>query len=103
MVSSAGDLRRQRDEDHKDVLITKLIDGKVTFVHKTMWQQVYAMTPRATTGKWQISLRRSRLLLKLEKEKSLDTSKQWLMGHETGRRRAGFGIKDLDSRRAASY
>ena len=49
MVSSAGPIFAVNEmlEDHKDVLITKLIDGKVTFVHKTMWQQVYAMRHRA--------------------------------------------------------
>ncbi len=30
-------------EDHPDVLITKLISGKVTFVHRALWPEVFAV------------------------------------------------------------
>src|SRR6267142_3049099 len=30
-------------EDHPDVLITKLISGKVTFVHRNLWPEVVAI------------------------------------------------------------
>ena len=29
--------------DHKDVLITKLISGKVTFVHRKLWPEIFAI------------------------------------------------------------
>lgn len=30
-------------EDHKDVLITKLVSGKVTFVHRQLWPKIIAI------------------------------------------------------------
>ena len=30
-------------EDHKDVLIMKLISGKVTFVHRELWKTIYSI------------------------------------------------------------
>jgi hypothetical protein len=30
-------------EDHPDVLITKLVSGKVTFVHRDLWQEILAI------------------------------------------------------------
>ncbi len=63
-------------EDHKDVLITKLIDGKVTFVHRRMWKHVYAVG--AGGEAWQtkgLSTAATTLLRKIKKEERLDTSK----------------------------
>lgn len=35
--------------DHPDALLTKLVSGKVTFVHRNLWPAVYAVgTGRAT-------------------------------------------------------
>jgi len=62
-------------EDHGDVLICKLVDGKVTFVHRTMWANVFAV---ATCGEeWQtdgLSSTAKTLLKQLQKEKRLDTT-----------------------------
>jgi hypothetical protein len=33
----------ERLEDHPDVLITKLVSGKVTFVHRNFWSQIVAI------------------------------------------------------------
>jgi hypothetical protein len=33
----------ERLEDHEDVLITKLVSGKVTFVHRSIWSEVVAI------------------------------------------------------------
>jgi hypothetical protein len=38
-------------EDHKDVLITKLISGKVTFVHRRLWSELFAVA--STREPWQ--------------------------------------------------
>lgn len=63
-------------EDHKDVLITKLIDGKVTFVHRTMWQQVYVIgTAREVWQMEGISPAARILLKKVEKQTSIETDK----------------------------
>jgi hypothetical protein len=42
----------ERLEDHADVLITKLLSGKVTFVHRKLWPELFAIgTARET---WQL-------------------------------------------------
>lgn len=33
----------ERLEDHKDVLITKLVSGKVTFIHRKLWPETIAI------------------------------------------------------------
>jgi len=39
-------------EDHRDVMFTKLISGKVTLVHRTIWPEIFAIgTARAS---WQM-------------------------------------------------
>jgi hypothetical protein len=40
-------------EDHPDVLITKLISGKVTFVHRKLWSEIFAIGK--TREAWQMS------------------------------------------------
>jgi hypothetical protein len=32
-------------EDHADVLILKLISGKVTYIHRTLWPQIASAAP----------------------------------------------------------
>jgi hypothetical protein len=62
-------------EDHKDVLLTKLISGKVTFVHRNMWQQVYSIA--TARDDWQteaLSSAARELLKKLQNESTLDTT-----------------------------
>jgi hypothetical protein len=63
-------------EDHKDVLIVKLVSGKVTFVHRTLWPNLYAIG--TARDEWQmkgLSAPAKALLQKLEKESELDTKK----------------------------
>jgi hypothetical protein len=63
-------------EDHKDVLITKLIDGKVTFVYRTMWPYIFAVAT-ANEG-WQtndLSIAAKSLFEQLQKKERLNTSK----------------------------
>ena len=63
-------------EDHPDVLITKLVSSKVTFVHRKLWRQIYAVGN--SRAEWQMKNLSgpARLLLKqLDKEGSLTTNK----------------------------
>lgn len=63
-------------EDHKDVLITKLIGGKVTFVHRSMWPHVYAIG--SAREKWQmegLSSAAITLFKKLQITGTLNTNK----------------------------
>ena len=61
-------------DDHRDVLFTKLISGKVTLVHRKLWPEIFALgTARAP---WQLqSLSRSavNLLEMIDKQGSLRT------------------------------
>ena len=63
-------------EDHPDVLAMKLIDGKVTFVHRELWGRVYSIG--VAREDWQLKnlSKEARLLLKtLDTEGTLHTNK----------------------------
>jgi len=53
----------ERLEDHKDVLITKLVAGKVTFIHRKLWPEIVSIG--AAREPWQFS--------------KLSNSAQWLL------------------------
>lgn len=63
-------------EDHKDVLITKLISDKVTFVHRELWGRIYSIG--VAREDWQLknlSPAAKVLLETVEAEGSLETNK----------------------------
>jgi len=63
-------------EDHSDVLITKLISDKVTFVHRELWGQIYSIG--VAREDWQLKnlSPAAKLLLKtVDAEGSLETNK----------------------------
>ena len=63
-------------EDHSDVLITKLISDKVTFVHRELWGRIYSIG--VAREDWQLKNLSSaaKLLLKtVENEGSLEMNK----------------------------
>src|SRR5882724_12444338 len=63
-------------EDHPDVLVMKLIDGKVTFVHRELWGRVYSIG--VAREDWQLknlSQDAKSLLNTLDTEGTLQTSK----------------------------
>ena len=63
-------------EDHPDVLVMKLIDGKVTFVHRELWGRVYSIG--VAREDWQLKnlSKEAKLLLKtLDTEGTLHTNK----------------------------
>ena len=63
-------------EDHADVLITKLISNKVTFVHRELWQRIYSVG--VARDEWQLkglSDEARKLLKKLDQIGFLDTNK----------------------------
>jgi len=62
--------------DHPDVTVTKLITGKVTFVHRSLWQRLIAVG--IAREEWQmksLSAPATLLLRKLDKEGSIVTGK----------------------------
>ncbi|HET9712155.1 MAG TPA: hypothetical protein VFP64_09755, partial [Pyrinomonadaceae bacterium] len=77
-------------EDHRDVLITKLISDKVTFVHRELWGRVYSIG--VAREDWQLKnlSPAAKLLLKtVDDEGSLETNK---LGKK-------FGAKPADTAR----
>ena len=61
-------------EDHPDVLVMKLISGKVTFVHRELWKLVYSIG--IARENWQIKPLSSdarALLKRVDAEQSLET------------------------------
>lgn len=69
-------------EDHKDVLIMKLISGKVTFVHRELWNRVYSIG--VAREDWQLkklSATSRRLLEILDDAGQVQTNK---LGKEIG-------------------
>jgi hypothetical protein len=82
-------------EDHKNVLLTKLISGKVTFVHRNMWKQVYSIA--TACDDWQmegLSSAAETVLKKLQTERTLDTNE---LGPLRGKK-AGDIARELELR-----
>jgi hypothetical protein len=66
----------ERLEDHADVTITKLISGKVTFVHRNLWHELFAVA--SAREDWQLrglSVPAKSLLREVEKAGELFTNK----------------------------
>ena len=61
-------------EDHPDVLIMKLISGKVTFVHRELWGRIYSIgTARENWQMKPLSSAARALLKKLDAEQTIET------------------------------
>jgi hypothetical protein len=63
-------------EDHKDVLILKLVSNKVTFVHRKLWEHVYSIG--VARDAWQLkklSPEAKRLLAVLDEQGWMQTDK----------------------------
>lgn len=77
-------------EDHADVILTKLVSGKVTFVHQKLWRPLYAIGK--AREEWQmknLSVPARLLLKQLDSKGSLTTNK---LG-------SSFGVKPGDTAR----
>ena len=74
----------QKLEDHSDVLLTKLVSGKVTFVHRDLWSEVLAIGTAQEA--WQmegLSASAQALLKTVEEMGALRTDKIGLPGSKT--------------------
>jgi hypothetical protein len=81
--------------DHPDVLLTKLIAGKVTFVHRELWRQLYAIGK--AREEWQmknLTVPALLLLKEIDKMGSLTTNK---LGSSFGEK-PGDIARDLEKR-----
>lgn len=74
----------QKLEDHPDVLVTKLVSGKVTFVHRDLWSEV--LTIGTAQEAWQmegLSASAQALLKTVEEAGALRTDKIGLPASKT--------------------
>ncbi|MBC8029270.1 MAG: hypothetical protein H7Z16_04090 [Pyrinomonadaceae bacterium] len=63
-------------EDHKDVIITKLVAGKVTFVHRKLWPEILSIgTSREPWQLKSLSKAARRLLQTIDERGSVTTDK----------------------------
>ena len=79
--------------DHPDVTVTKLVAGKVTFVHRSLWSNLIAVG--RARDEWQtrqLSTPATLLLRKLDQEGSLITGK---LGKEFGEK-TGDAARELE-------
>jgi hypothetical protein len=51
--------------DHRDVMFTKLLSGKVTLVHRRVWPEIFAIGPARTPWQMKGLLKSARNLLKM--------------------------------------
>lgn len=74
----------QKLEDHPDVLLTKLVSGKVTFVHRDLWPEVLAIGTAQEAWQMEGLSASARALLKtVEETGALRTDKIGLPGSKT--------------------
>ena len=85
----------ERLEDHPDVLITKLVSGKVTFVHRKLWGEVVAVG--SAREKWQmksLSSLAASLLAKIDEAGALSTD--GLKPPGSGKAKIGDATRELE-------
>ena len=84
-------------EDHKDVLITKLLSGKVTFVHRKLWPAILAIGIAREPWQMKNLADASRTLLKLiDAGGSLATDK--LSWPKSQKKKPGDAARELEKR-----
>ena len=82
-------------EDHPDVVITRLVSRKVTFVHRTLWNRMFAVA--TARDDWQLeglSTAAKKLLEAIDKEECIRTDK--LNSH--GKTKPGDLARELELR-----
>lgn len=88
----------QKLEDHPDVLLTKLVSGKVTFVHRDLWSEVLAIGTAQEA--WQmkgLSTSAYALLKTVEETGALRSDKIGLLGSKTTtKHKPGDAARELE-------
>lgn len=85
-------------EDHPDVLITKLISGKVTFVHRDLWPEILAIG--TAQEPWQmegLSAPAQALLKTVELSGELRSDKSdWPKSQSSSKNKRGDAVRELE-------
>ena len=87
----------ERLDDHKDVLITKLVSGKVTFVHRKLWPEILAIGVGREA--WQLKNLSNRalwLLQTIDERGSVTTDE--LPPPPSGKAKVGDATRELEKR-----
>lgn len=88
---------KEQLEDHADVLVTKLVSGKVTFVHRKLWPEIFAIgTARASWQLKGLSDSARSLLKMIDENGSLTTNK--LPGPRSRKMKPGDTARELEKR-----
>ena len=84
-------------DDHKDVLITKLVSGKVTFVHRKLWPEILAIG--VSREPWQLKnlSNRARWLLQTIDERGSVTTDE-LPTPPSGKAKVGELARELEKK-----
>jgi len=85
-------------EDHPDVLITKLISGKVTFVHRNLWPEILAIgTAREPWQMEGLSARAQALLKTVELSGEIRSDRiDWPMSRSSSKNKPGATALELE-------
>lgn len=87
----------ERLDDHKDLLSTKLVSGKVTFVHRKLWPEILAIG--LSREPWQLKnlSNSARCLLKTIDERGSVTTDE-LPPPPSGNAKVGDAARELEKR-----
>lgn len=84
-------------EDHRDVMFTKLISGKVTLVHRKLWPEIFAIgTARAPWQLKGLSKSARNLLEMIDEQGSLRTDQ--LAWPKSARAKPGEAARELEKK-----
>jgi hypothetical protein len=83
-------------DDHPDVLITKLLSGKVTFVHRRLWPELYAAANSKETWQTDNLSAEAREVLKSVQKKELVRSDEIRLSKTPAK--TGHAVRQLEQR-----
>ncbi|MGI9065393.1 MAG: AlkZ-related protein [Pyrinomonadaceae bacterium] len=85
-------------EDHPDVLITKLISGKITFVHRDLWPEILAIgTARKPWQMESLSAPAQELLKTVEESGELRSDRiDWSRSRSSSKNKPGDTARELE-------
>ncbi len=83
-------------DDHPDVLITKLVSGKVTFIHRKLWPELFAVANGKETWQTDNLSAEAREVLKLVQKKGLVRSDKIKLSKAPAK--TGDAVRQLEQR-----
>ena len=84
--------------DHPDVIVTKLVAGKTTFVHRKLWPALLAVARSGETWQTRDLSSMARGLLQKVEAKGLMSLEQTQTSHHPDPKKLGKAVRELESR-----